>query len=305
MSNNAKYKNFRAKTLILITAAVVSLGGLSYLIFVPESLQVDTALVNRGEFAQELRADAYFRSRERVTITAFASGEILEPLKFKAGDRVQKNQPIIYLYWDKKSLVRSPMAGIVAKVFRENKGPINRGEPIIEVIDPNSLEVVTELLTTDATQVSPGNPVKILNWGGPFELLGQVRVVSRAGFVKASALGVDEERTEVIADLAQIPDRILEHLGHNFHAELHIQTHQVKDALKIPLGALVRQGESWAVYKVVNQRAKLVAIDIGLRNSQEALVHSGVAIDDRVVIYPGERVKDGARLKFDSSKHPK
>jgi HlyD family secretion protein len=164
---------------------------------------------------------------------------------------------------------------------------------------------VTELLTTDATQVSPGNPVKILNWGGPSELLGQVRVVSRAGFVKASALGVDEERTEVIADLAQIPDRILEHLSHNFHAELRIQTHQVEDALKVPLGALVRQGESWAVYKVLNQRAKLVVIDIGLRNIEEARVHSGVAVDDRIVIYPGERVKDGVRLEFDSSKHPK
>lgn len=301
MSNRARHLNFRAKTMILVIVAVLSLGSLAYLILVPKTLQVDTALVNRGEFVQELRADAYFRSRERVTITAFASGDILEQLTVKTGDHVQKDQVITSLYWDKKSPVRSPMAGIVSRVFRENKGPINRGEPIIEVINPNSLEVVTELLTTDATQVSPGNPVRVLNWGGPGELLGNVRMVSRAGFVKASALGVEEERTEVIADLAQVSGQTLEHLGHNFHTELRIQTNRVENALKIPLGALVREGEILVVYQVVNQRAKRVVIDIGLRNSEEALVKSGVTAGDRVIVYPGDRIKDGARLGFRSS----
>jgi HlyD family secretion protein len=141
----------------------------------------------------------------------------------------------------------------------------------------------------------PGNKVLLEQWGGETPLQGVVRLVEPSAFTKVSALGVEEQRVNVIVDLVDSPEQ-RETLGDAFRVEARIITWEGTDALRVPMAALFRQGEDWTVFTVVDGRARERALTIGHRNSLYAEVLSGLEADDVVIVHPSDQVSDGARV---------
>lgn len=283
-----------------ISVAVLTLLGISGLIYgvaIPRAIDAELTLVRRGRFQEVIKTDGRLRSKDRFIVSAFADGDI-KRVDFKIGDPVKKGEPVTKLYWDiKYEPVKSPITGVISKVFRESAGPIRRGEPIVEVVDPAKLEVVIELLTTDAARVSPKNPVKITGWGGETAIQGEVVRVSKAGFTKPSALGVEEERTEVIVDLKHAKKDLLSRVGSNFHVDVEIVISSQEGALIIPIGAIFRSGSEWAVYQILGGRARLRLIQIARRGNDEVMIEKGLEEGDQVILYPNDLIKDGTRIR--------
>ena len=192
--------------------------------------------------------------------------------------------------------VVAPVSGRVLRVFQKSAGVVPAGTPLVEVGDPAALEIVTDLLTTAAVQVKPGTPVSIYGWGSDSPLAGRVRLVEPSGFTKPSALGVDEQRVNVVVAITDPRERWAT-LGDGYRVETRLVLWQANDVVKAPQGAVFRHGDGWAVFRVDNGRASLVPVQIGHRGDTEVEILSGIAPDVLVAVHPGDRVKSGARVE--------
>ncbi|HSW38039.1 MAG TPA: HlyD family efflux transporter periplasmic adaptor subunit, partial [Acidobacteriota bacterium] len=196
--------------------------------------------------------------------------------------------------------LRSPVTGVVLKRLRESEAVVQAGEPLLELGDPARLEIITDFLSTDAVRIRPGHTVIIERWGGEHSLRGRVRRVEPAGFMKISALGVEEQRVSVIIDFEDSADgefKAWERLGDDYRVEVRVVVWEDDSVLKAPTGSLFRHGEEWAVFVVEEGRARLRIIETGHRNSREAEVISGLAEGDTVIVHPSDSVRDGGRVK--------
>lgn len=295
-------KSGKMKTILVVCSFVLFVVGLLYVIFIPSPVKVEVAKVSVGPFREEIRADGVLRSKERYTVPAFADGDI-KRVSLKVGDPVKKGEKITELFWDVQyDLVKAPIEGVISKIYRESAGPIRRGEPIVEIVDPSQLEVMAELLTTDAVKLRPGHEAWIENWSGGKPIKAKIIRISKAGFTKQSALGVEEERTEVTADLQNPPKDLLENVGSMFHVDMVFNVSETENALKVPAGALFRDGSDWAVYIDEDGRARKKKIELVTLGSQEASIQSGLKEGQRVLVYPGDLVKEGTRIQTDSRK---
>lgn len=192
--------------------------------------------------------------------------------------------------------VHSPVAGRVLHVFQESERPITAGTPILDVGDPTDLEVVIELLSRDGAGLTPGTKVELDQWGGPKPLDARVRLVEPAAFTKISALGVEEQRVNVVADITTpLAERLA--LGDNFRVEARVIVWENDKVLKVPVSALFRRGTSWSAYVVRDGRAKLVPVQPGRSSGVETQVLDGLKEGDEVILYPGDRVQDGERVQ--------
>ena len=263
---------------------------------VPRAIAVETVVIARAPFEETLRADGRIEARDKYNVTAFADGD-LRRVTLRVGDRVKKGDPVARLMWDYEKELKSPVDGVVSRVLRETAGPIQRGTLILEIADTSRLDVVAEFLTSDAVRLRAGMPLRVEGWGGETPLLSRVANVSRAGYTKTSALGVEEERTDVRGDLADIPPEILSRLGNNYHVDVTVVVSTEAAALTVPLGALFRDGEAWAVYRVEAGRAKTTHVVLGRRNDRDVLVLEGLTEGNRVILYPGDHIKNGLRVK--------
>ncbi|MFA5353518.1 MAG: efflux RND transporter periplasmic adaptor subunit [Thermodesulfovibrionales bacterium] len=193
--------------------------------------------------------------------------------------------------------VSSPVSGVVLKRHRESEGMVNSGEPLIDIGDPARLEVQVEVLSADAVKIRPGTPVLFERWGGDSALSGKVRVVEPAGFTKVSSLGVEEQRTLVIADITSLPQE-WRSLGDNYRVEARFIIWEAGNVLQVPAGALFRTGEGgWAVFIVRGNRAELRKVRPGQRNGLTAEVVSGLAKGEIVISHPDESIRDGSKVK--------
>jgi HlyD family secretion protein len=192
--------------------------------------------------------------------------------------------------------VRSPISGRVLRVLEESSRVIAAGTTLLELGDPTDLEVVIEVLSRDGATITPGTRVLLEQWGGEPALEAVVRLVEPAGFLKVSALGVEEQRVNVIADiLAPLEQRL--GLGDGFRVEARIVTWEESDVLKVPTGALFRRGTEWAVFVLAKGRAQLRTLTMGASSGLEAEVLNGLDEGDEVIVYPGDRVKAGLRVQ--------
>ncbi len=290
-------KNNKKFHFLFVTLSFFLILSLVYLIVIPEPVKVETIKIRRGEFRKVIKVDGILRAKERFVITAWGDGDI-KRVPFKVGDRVIKGKPITELFWSIKYLpVKSPIDGIVSKVFRESAGPISRGEPLVEVVDPDKLEITAELLTTDATQVEIGDDVFGEGWGGDGVLRGKIIRISKAGFIKPSALGVEEEKTEITADILEAPLG-LQKLGSNFHLDVTIEIEKIQNVLKVPMGALFRSGDVWSVYQIIESRAVEKNVILKDRSNEEAIVDKGLREDDIVILFPGDLVRNGTSVEI-------
>ncbi|MDH4166428.1 MAG: HlyD family efflux transporter periplasmic adaptor subunit [Gammaproteobacteria bacterium] len=192
--------------------------------------------------------------------------------------------------------VRSPVSGNVLQVLAESEGIVASGTPLLEIGDPGKLEIVTDLLSTEAVKVRTGQRALIERWGGDNSLEGVVRRVEPYGFTKISALGVEEQRVKVVIEITE-PAEHWRALGHGYRVEPRIVLWESQDVLKLPLSALFRNGKEWAVFVDRDGRARLQTVAIGHMNGIDAEVLIGVAAGDVVVVHPSDRVSDGARIE--------
>ncbi len=184
------------------------------------------------------------------------------------------------------------------RVHQKSGGSVAVGAPLIELGDPADIEVLIELLTTEAPLVVPGAPVRLSNWGGSQPLSGRVRRIEPWGFTKVSALGVEEQRVNVVVDIVS-PRKDWESLGEGYRLDAQIQVYRRAEALTVPTGALFRSGERWLVYVVTpKRRVHQVPVSVGHRNDRYAEVLGGLNDGDRVVVYPGDALRDGVRVSL-------
>lgn len=191
--------------------------------------------------------------------------------------------------------IRAPTQGIVLAVPAESEGVVQAGAPLLEIGDPASLEVHVDLLTTEAVRLDPGTPVRIVDWGGGRPLDGRVRRVEPAAFTKISALGVEEQRTRVIVDIVTPREDWLR-LGDGFRVDVEFLLWRGENVLRVPVGALFREGDRWMVFRIRHGRAYATPIELGHRGEEHAEVLGGLAPGDAVVLYPGNDLADGVRV---------
>ena len=192
--------------------------------------------------------------------------------------------------------IRAPITGRVLRVFRESTTIVSPGDPLLELGDPLDLEVVVDVLSSDAVKIRPGAAVFLEQWGGEKPLRGTVRLVEPSGFLKVSALGVEEQRVNVVVDF-QDPPEVRSTLGDGFRVEARIVVWEKSGVLKVPIGALFRRQDRWAVFVVDQGRARLQRVEVGQRGRLEAEVLKGLSENDRVIVYPSDKVHDGVRVR--------
>jgi HlyD family secretion protein len=191
--------------------------------------------------------------------------------------------------------VTSPVDGVVLRRHRESQSVVPAGEPLLEVGNPDQLEIVADLLSADAVAVEPGSEVLIERWGGNDTLHGRVRRVEPAGFTKISALGVEEQRVNVIVDFTS-PDQAARALGDGYRVDVRVVTWKADSVLKLPPGALFRNGDDWSVYRIEDGVARVRPVTVGHRSDSEVEVLSGLQEGDPVVLFPPDTLQDGARV---------
>lgn len=191
--------------------------------------------------------------------------------------------------------VRSPVTGKVLRVIRESSGAVTPGDSLIELGSLTDLEVVVDVLSEQAVRVRRDQRATLERWGGEQPLQGIVRIVEPSGFTKVSALGIEEQRVNIVIDFLDPPEHHPT-LGDNFRVEARIIVITKPDVLRVPLGALLRHRGEWSVYAITDGKARLRAVRIGERSEQFAEILDGLAPGDRVIVFPSDRVRDGTRV---------
>lgn len=242
--------------------------------------------------ALEARQNALVTAEESVSAAGYAAAAAqseleraqarLAPTRLDAAGRVL---PVL-----------APVDGVVLRRFRESESVVPAGEPIVEIGDPSHVEIVADLLSTDAVKVKPDMRVAVEQWGGDQPMGARVERVEPAGFTKVSALGVEEQRVNVIMDFDD--DRAAwKAMGDAYRVEVRIALASLENVLKVPTSALFRVGDQWAMYVVADGRARRAPVELGQRTSTEAEVLGGLQEGQQVVLHPPDTLTDGAWVR--------
>jgi HlyD family secretion protein len=248
--------------------------------------------LDRAETDSKVKQDAVHRAESNLEVRqrelASASARLMDPPLSGAvtGDATAGPAAV---------LVYPPVSGRVLKLVVESEQDVSIGAPLLEIGDPSDLEIIVDLLSQDAVRVRPGAAARIEGWGGSQALPAKVRSIEPIGFTKVSALGIEEQRVRTTLDFEGPPTNHAA-LGHDFRVFVRIVDWESADALRVPLGALFRDRDQWAVFRLASGRARLQHIEIGHRNAEFAEILSGVAAGDQVVLHPSDLVIDGTRI---------
>jgi HlyD family secretion protein len=192
--------------------------------------------------------------------------------------------------------IHAPVNGQVLRVLHESEGVVEAGQPLVEIGNPGALEVVVDFLSTDAVRIDVGNRVIIEEWGGEGALQGRVARIEPFGFTKVSALGIEEQRVNVVIDFTDPPER-WRRLGHGFQVEARVVLWEDDAALKVPNTALFRDAEGWAVFVAAEGRADLRPIEVGHQTDLDVEILSGLSEGEEVIRYPSDSIEAGIRIR--------
>lgn len=238
---------------------------------------------------------------ERSQVMAKTTAKELEAAKFKdqvASAEIEQAQSALLSFEQAGSgqtttvEVHSPIAGKVLKILEESERVITAGTPLIELSNPAKQEVVVDVLSIDAVKIVPGSLVFIENWGGTKPLQARVRLIEPSAFTKVSALGVEEQRVNVIIDFIDQA----ENLGDGFRVEARIVIWQNANVLKIPTSAIFREGKEWVVFIAKAGKACKHTVTIGHYNSSEVEIIKGLTVGISVILHPSNQLKDGVNI---------
>jgi HlyD family secretion protein len=231
------------------------------------------------------------RGRTQEALSAQSAVRIAEQqleMARAARGRMEQQRPAEHEHLE----IRAPVRGWVLRVMQESAGAVTPGMPLMEIGDPQVLEVVVDVLSQDAVRIRPGARVRIEHWGGEKALEGRVRRVEPAAFTRTSALGVEEQRVNVVITLEE-PVEQRKALGDGYRVEARITLWEGADVVQVPESALFRQGEGWAVFLAQDGKARLRTVKLGQRNGLRAQVLDGLMPGDTVIVHPGDSVRDG------------
>lgn len=253
-------------------------------------------LFQRGALSrQELeRGELELRARQaELTSAEFASSVARHELQMAraALKRISGGQAVA----EEQFEVRSPVTGQVLAVYQKSGGVVQPGANIIELGKPEALEIAVDVLTSDAVHIQPGAKVRIEEWGGA-PLWARVRLVEPSAFTRVSALGVEEQRVNVVIDL-DAPHAEWRQLGDGYRIQARIIVYENSDAIQIPWSALFRWNQRWAVFAIEGERARLRSVEVGRRSETHAEILDGLQPDERVVLHPSDRVEDGVAVE--------
>jgi HlyD family secretion protein len=190
-------------------------------------------------------------------------------------------------------VIRAPVAGSVLRVPQKSENVVLAGSPLLEIGDRGHIEVVAEFLSQDAVRMRPGQNATIENWGGA-PLAATVERIEPVARMKVSALGVEEQRTNVVL---QFVDRAAANtLGHDYRVDARVAVDEARATVRAPLGALFRHRDGWAVYKVVDGRTTLTPVTTGIADTNFRQITSGLAVGDKVVLFPGSNISADQRV---------
>lgn len=189
--------------------------------------------------------------------------------------------------------VTAPVNGVVLRVLRRSEGVVEGGAPLLEIGDPAALEIVVSLLSEDAVKIRPGQRSIITGWGGE-DLKATVRRIEPFGQTKVSALGIEEQRVDVVLDFADPPEH-WRPLGHGYRVDVQVILFE-GEVLQLPLGALFRQGDQWAVFVAQEARARLRSVVVGHRNNLAVEIREGLQPGEKTILYPSDRINHGVAI---------
>jgi HlyD family secretion protein len=235
------------------------------------------------------RAEAAVAAAERGLATTVAEVEAAKAevataraaLRQTAGAATGESIPVV-----------APTSGRVIRVVRESEGVVGPGEPLVEIGDARAIEVVVEVLSADAVRIAPGMRVLLDRWGGPKVLEARVRLVEPGGFTKISALGVEEQRVRVVADLVS-PEGEWAALGDGYRVEAAFVLWEGEKVMQAPANAVFRVGDGWAVFVVEGGVARRRAVQVGHRSGVAVEILGGVREGETVILHPDETVEVG------------
>jgi len=240
----------------------------------------------------ELEATSAARERDSAKFAARVAKHELEMAKAalarSAGTSGQKTNDVFE--------IRSPIVGTVLRILRESEGVITAGTPIMEVADPHALEIVVDVLTSDAVEIEHGDAVIIERWGGEGTLAAHVKLVEPSAFTKVSSLGVEEQRVNVIIELDD-PFERWQALGDGYAVEAAVVVFEDDAAVQVPTSALLRNIDGWSVYVIEDGAAKLRPVEIGRRGARAVQILAGVEPGETLVVHPSDRVRDGTKVE--------
>jgi len=235
------------------------------------------------------QASAALRSAEfAVDVARFELEAARTSLSYSLTENGETGLPAVKL--------RAPVDSRVLRIDHESEGVVSTAQDLLEIGDPAALEVAVDVLSADAVRIQPESRVIFRRWGGDQTLEGVVRTIEPVGFTKISALGVEEQRVWVIADLTSPRDMWLT-LGDGYRVEANFILWEAGDVLQLPANALFRHADGWAVFSVENGRARRREIETGQRNGLVAEVLAGIDAGARVILHPDDRIEDGVRVE--------
>lgn len=291
-------------------AILVTALALLWLLFSPAGIRVETAKATRSELLDTIDAEGYTRVKNKFTITAPVSGK-LKRIGLKEGDYILKDYPITEvdpnppMQQSPRSYgngpnpyaakVFAPVGGRILRVFEKSERFLEVGTPLVEIGDPSNIEIVIDVLSTDAVKIRPGSTALIETADSGEPIRAKVKVIEPQAVTKVSALGVEEKRVDVVADFTEAKPA----LGDNFRVDVSIIIWQGQDVLSVPNSALFRSGNSWQVFVVTWGRARLRDVEVGHRSSTSTEIKSGIDEGDVVVVHPPNVLSDGSRIEED------
>lgn len=273
-------------SLDLARAEAIRISNLAAKGFMPAAAR-DTATLTLS--AREMELEAAREERHAATHALDAARATLSRALNNAKGVTGKPWP-----------VRAPTAGVVLRVLQESERAVLTGTPLLEIGNPGDLEIVVDVLSSDAVSIQPGNHVMFERWGADHPIEGRVRRVEPSAFTKVSALGVEEQRVNVIIDPTTNDERWAA-VGDGYRVDARIVVDERKDALTVPMSALFREGSQWMTFVVSDGRARKRNVKIAARGSRNAAIDNGLGENDLVIVYPSSNLSDGSRVQVDSN----
>ncbi len=188
----------------------------------------------------------------------------------------------------------SPVDGVILKVLARSEQAVSPGTQIAEIGDPEDMEVLVDVLSSDAAKIQPDSKVIITDWGQDSDISATVRRIDPAAFTKVSSLGIEEQRVNIVLDLDEVPPQ----LGHGYRILARIAIWSADNVTQLPIGALFRSDGNWSVFAVENNHAVLRTVEVGHMNAVNVEILSGMSEGDQVVLYPNDRMEDGKLIEI-------
>ena len=292
---------------ILIGVGIVAALLLLWMIFRPAAVRVEMAKAVRSPLMDTIDAEGRTRVKRKFTVTAPVSGK-LKRIELREGDFIVRNYPITEVDPNPPiqraptnpsglpnpyaAKVFAPSAGRVLRIFEKSERFLEVGTPLLEIGDPSNIEIVVDILSSDAVRVHPGLKMLIDNPDSGEPLRAQVKVVEPQAITKVSALGVEEKRVDVIGDFIDAKPSF----GDNFRVDAHIVVWQGSDVLSVPNSALFRSGDDWNVFVIEGSRAYLRTVTIGHRSRTDTEITEGLSEGDSVIVHPPNGLASGSRV---------